>query len=76
MFEQGGAPSSITCSGPTVHLLGETAFVVCTEVLPGGSLVATNLFRREGGRFRLVMHQASPMPRQPPATPPSRRDVN
>lgn len=72
-----GGPTAIACRDPTVHLYGEVAFVVCTEALPGGSLVATNVFFREGGRFRLVHHQASPAPRAAPPPPaPPRRDVN
>lgn len=70
-------PPPIACRDPSVHLYGDAAFVVCIEAFPGGSLVATNVFVRERGRFRLVHHQASPAPRalRPPPAPP-RRDVN
>lgn len=59
-----GAPL-ISCAAATAHLLGETAFVVCTEVLPGARLVATNLFTREDGAWRLVHHQAGPTSSRP-----------
>ena len=49
---------SIACFRPTVHVLGEVAFVVCNERLPGAELVATNIFVREDGEWRLVQHHA------------------
>ena len=52
-----GAPA-IACFRPTVHVLGEVAFVVCNERLPGAELVATNIFVREDGEWRLVQHHA------------------
>jgi ketosteroid isomerase-like protein len=55
-----GAPA-VSCSQAQAHVLGEVAFVTCHEVLPGGTLSATNLFAREDGRWRLVHHQASPI---------------
>ena len=77
LFEQGGAPS-ISCSGPSVHGLGhDAAYVICTEHIPGGVLVATNLFVREHGQFRMVHHQASPLPRGTRAPPaPPKRGLN
>lgn len=57
-----GAPS-IDCEGETVHIQGESAFVVCEEVLEGGRLVATNIFIREEGEWRMCLHQAGPMAR-------------
>jgi len=61
---------AVACSMAQAHVLGEVAFVTCHEVLPGGRLSATNLFAREGGRWRLVHHQASPIApgqeREPP----------
>jgi ketosteroid isomerase-like protein len=57
------AAPAVTCSFAQAHLLGEVAFVTCHEVLPGGRLAATNLFVREGGRWRVVHHQATPIAR-------------
>lgn len=62
IFLAGGAPPSIRCEGASVHLLGGAALVICTEVLPGGALAATNLFVRERGQWRLAHHHASPLP--------------
>lgn len=59
----GGAPA-IRCSGATAHLVGDgAAYVVCVESVPGARLVATNLFVREDGHWRLVHHQAAPVAR-------------
>jgi len=55
-----GAPT-ITCADATVHLVGETAFVLCTEQLPGGVLIATNVFVREEDAWKLVHHHAGPV---------------
>jgi len=60
-----GAPR-ITCSNPVVHLAtDDSAFVVCVEVLPGGAMAATNVFVREDGSWRIVLHHAGPMARLP-----------
>lgn len=48
-------------------LFGEAAFVICYEALEGGFLVATNVYVREQGRWRMTHHQAGPAP--PPARP-------
>jgi ketosteroid isomerase-like protein len=64
----GGAPASIRCERARAHLAGGMAWVICEEILPGGALVATNLFVRERGSWRLVHHHASPLP--PPAPRP------
>lgn len=42
-------------------LLGDFALVVCLEVLPNATLVATNTFAREAGAWRMVHHQSSPL---------------
>jgi len=58
----GGAPP-ISCSRATAHLLGDAAYVICIEHVPGGLLVATNTFVREDGEWRLVHHHAGPLMR-------------
>jgi hypothetical protein len=55
-----GAPT-IACTDATCHVLGESAFVVCIERLEAGALVATNVFVREDGAWRLVHHHAGPV---------------
>ncbi|MGZ6143807.1 MAG: nuclear transport factor 2 family protein [Myxococcales bacterium] len=61
----GGAPPSIRCEQPIAHLAGGTAFVICSEIVPGGALVATNVFVHERGAWRMVHHHASPAPPRP-----------
>jgi ketosteroid isomerase-like protein len=54
-----GAPA-IRCASPRVHAIaGDVAFVVCAELVPGGKLLATNVFVREDDQWRLVHHHAS-----------------
>ena len=58
----GPSPPDIRCSNAVASVTGDTAFVICTEHLPDGDLVATNVFALEHGRWRLVHHQAGPAP--------------
>jgi ketosteroid isomerase-like protein len=64
----GGQPPAIVCHLPEVHFVDRTALVVCYEAMKDDWLVATNGFAREGGRWRMVFHQAGP-------TPPMRAEV-
>lgn len=59
IFES-GAPA-IECAGAEAHILGDVAFVTCTELVDDGQLVATNLFAREDGGWRMVHHHAGPV---------------
>jgi ketosteroid isomerase-like protein len=52
--------SNIRCADPRVYLLGDVAYVVCSEVFPDGRLIATNIFRLEDNTWRMVHHQAGP----------------
>jgi hypothetical protein len=45
-------------------MLGETAFVVCLEMIPGAILVATNVFTKVRDTWKMVHHHASPVPLQ------------
>ncbi|MSO70211.1 MAG: DUF4440 domain-containing protein [Alphaproteobacteria bacterium] len=56
----------IRCHAPHAYVLGDTAFVVCYEVLEGGVLVATNGFVRENLGWRMVHHHAGPANDLPP----------
>jgi hypothetical protein len=49
---------AVRCLKPEASVVGDAAWVVCYEVLEGGSLVATNVFAREGGGWKMVHHQA------------------
>jgi ketosteroid isomerase-like protein len=57
-----GAPP-ISCSDARAHALGDTAFVICIEHIPGVELIATNVFVREDGEWRMVHHHASSVAR-------------
>lgn len=70
ILESGAAPR-VRCTMAQAHLLGEVAFVTCHELVEGATLVATNLFVREDGAWRLCHHQASQLaPGQARARPP------
>lgn len=57
-----GDPPAIRCATASAQVLGDAAVVVCHEHIPGsGTLVATNVFVREGGHWRMCHHQAGPM---------------
>jgi ketosteroid isomerase-like protein len=58
----GGDAPPITCTRASAHVVGPAAFVVCHERVPGARLVATNVFVREGGAWKMVHHQAGPLP--------------
>ena len=42
-------------------LYGDLAIVQCEEELETGHLVATNMFIRENGAWKMIHHQASPL---------------
>ena len=51
----------IVGGGARALVLGDTAIVVCRELVAGSPLIATNVFAREDGRWRLVHHHAGPV---------------
>ena len=60
----GGDAPRVRCAAATAHVMGQgqVAFVVCQERLPSAtSLLATNVFVREGGRWRICHHHAGPL---------------
>jgi ketosteroid isomerase-like protein len=63
----GGAPGNVRCRHPVAHIVGDAGWVICEEVLPGGTLAATNVFVRERRAWRMVHHHASPIPSPEPA---------
>ncbi len=70
ILESGSAPH-VRCTLAQAHLLGDAAFVTCHEVLEGAVLVATNVFVREAGGWRICHHQAAQLaPGQRRARPP------
>ncbi len=57
--------TNIRCRYATARLFGDLAYVVCHEVLDQGFLIATNVFVREDGAWKLVHHQAGTAPPPP-----------
>ncbi len=55
----------IECREAEAYLRGEMAFVICYEEIGGQYLIATNIFVRENGPWRLVHHQAGPTSGEP-----------
>ena len=53
----------ISCQAPTTQVFGETAIVYCYEgpENEAAHLVATNVFVREDGAWRIVHHHAGPL---------------
>ena len=62
-----GADSSpsIAHTEARAFVLGDSAFVTCTEIVEGDELIATNVFAKETEGWRLVHHQAGPFTRSP-----------
>ena len=72
-------PTAIACRDARALVHGDSACVICHEALgegpAAGLLVATNLFVRQDGAWRLIHHQAggiAPGALAPPADPASR----
>lgn len=72
----------IQCARVEVHVLGDSAYVTCLEGTAGErpTLIATNVFTREDGLWRMVHHQAAPLSvrieHDPLEEPPDRRTLN
>src|SRR5688572_13059174 len=66
----GGAGNEIEGSRPHASVVGDVATVVCLEGAKGEapSLVATNVFVREAGEWKMVHHHAGPLARRPERT--------
>jgi len=58
---------TVACNAEEAVLYGHLAIVSCEEELPEAVLVATNVFAREAGEWRLVHHQAGPLAMRPSA---------
>ena len=61
------ASPDVRCLGAEAHVVADAAYVLCYELIPQGSLVATNIFVRENGAWRMMHHQSGPAP-SPPAS--------
>jgi hypothetical protein len=65
----GTSPDSIRCERPQAFVSGNLAYVLCFEVFADGAFIATNAFVREGGRWHMSHHHASPLPSRVAADP-------
>jgi SnoaL-like domain len=52
---------NVMCGNASAHVLGESAFVICEEQVADDVLIATNVFVRERGDWKLAHHQAAPI---------------
>ena len=64
----GPAAPAIEVVGALAHLYGDTAFVICYELLADGVMIATNVFVRRDGAWKMVHHQAGPTAGPPPGS--------
>ena len=61
---------SIAASNERITIAADVAWVACTETismmmeegLAAAAAQSTNIFRRAGGRWRMIVHHASPIP--------------
>jgi hypothetical protein len=51
--------------GATVSVFEDTAVVICYEVFQEATMVATNVYIREDGEWKIMHHQASASPPPP-----------
>jgi len=57
----GENPPDVMCGNASAHVLGESAFVICEEQVAEDVLIATNVFVRERGGWKLAHHQSAPI---------------
>lgn len=57
----GGDAPEVACADPRASVQGEMGFVICKELVGPHELLATNVFVREDGHWRLVHHHAGPV---------------
>jgi ketosteroid isomerase-like protein len=55
----------VGCRNAVARVLGDTAYVICYEAIDSSFLVATNVFAREDGGWKMVHHQAGATPSPP-----------
>ena len=83
IMENAGSPR-VAFARAEAYVLGTAAFVIGYERIGGATLVATNVFVREGSAWKLAHHHASPVraeieddePPEPPEPPPDPHTIN
>lgn len=55
----------VVAGGEQITIAGDVALVVCREFVAGVPLLATNVFIREEGEWRMVHHHSSPVAVEP-----------
>jgi ketosteroid isomerase-like protein len=68
IFDHDEGPTP-TCETPTADVHGDVATVLCRERLGNVVLIATNVFVREAGQWRITHHHSSALARIPPTPP-------
>jgi ketosteroid isomerase-like protein len=67
---QGGQPLQFILTGERVAAQGDLAWVSCDENIlsseVGGTVAALNLFSRQDGTWRMVVHHGSSVAQRPP----------
>lgn len=58
----GRRPPDIRPGDPQAIVVGRTAMVLCRETIGSVELMASNAWVREDGAWRMVNHQAEPIP--------------
>jgi hypothetical protein len=55
----------VSCVAPKATIVGDIGLVACYERFANQHLVASNLFIRADGRWRMIHHHAGPLARVP-----------
>lgn len=53
----------VSCANASVNLFGDVAIVICTELLGDIELIASNIFIIESAAWKMIHHQAGPLPK-------------
>ena len=66
-----GEPLPISCGAASAHVAGDFAWVLCRERISAGpAMASTNVFVREGGAWRICLHQAGLVAQERDEPPP------